>query len=101
MIVFRVSGRVKEAMLGEACELFAALSAASRNVPGVISFDVAQDVTDPAVLISTEVYEDEDALARQGGLPELQVLMAALDGLFEERPTGTLFLVSSADPWPG
>ncbi len=101
MIVFRVSGRVKAAKLGEARKLFAALSVASRNVPGVISFDVAQDVTNPAVLISTEVYEDEDALAQQGRLPELQALMAALDDLFAERPSGTLFRVSSAEPWQG
>jgi quinol monooxygenase YgiN len=37
-------------------EKLAALATASRALPGVVSFDVAQDVTDPAIFISTEVY---------------------------------------------
>jgi quinol monooxygenase YgiN len=99
VIVFRVSGRARAERLEEARKMFAALSEASRKVPGVISFHVAQDVTDPAVFVSAEVYEDEDALARQGGLPELQALMAALDDLFADGPAGTLFHVSASESW--
>jgi quinol monooxygenase YgiN len=100
VIVFRVSGRARAEKVDQARAMFAALSVASRDVPGVISFHVAQDVTDPAVFVSAEVYENEDALARQADLSELQALMAVLDDLFAEGPEGTLFHVSASEPWP-
>jgi quinol monooxygenase YgiN len=100
MIIFRVSGKVYPHMTEEARRRFTDLSVASRNVPGVISFDVAQDVTDPEVFVSIEIYEDQVAVDRQGDLAELRALMAALDDMLADGPHGTIFHVSAAEPWP-
>ena len=100
MIVFRVSGKVHPHKIEEARRKFRNLSVASRNVPGVISFDVAQDVTDPDVFVSMEVYEDQGAVDRQGSLAELRALMATLDDVLADGPYGTIFHVSAAEPWP-
>jgi quinol monooxygenase YgiN len=69
-------------------------------VAGVVSFDVAQDVTDPAIFISTEVYQNQQAVDRQGELPELHDLMACLPGLLADGPHGTVFTASPTGPWP-
>jgi quinol monooxygenase YgiN len=87
-------------MIDEAREKFAGLSTASRVPPGVVSFDVAQDVTDPAIFISTEIYEDQEAVDRQGELPELSVLMACLPELLAGEAHGTIFDASVTGPWP-
>lgn len=100
MIIFRVSGKVYPQKIEEARRKFADLSAASRNVPGVISFDVAQDVTDPEIFISMEVYEDQGAVDRQGDLAELRALMAALDDMLADGPRGNIFHASATEPWP-
>ncbi len=99
MIIFRVSGKVYPHMVEEARRKFADLSVASRNVPGVISFDVAQDVTDPEVFVSIEIYEDQEAVGRQGDLAELRALMATLDDVLADGPHGTIFHASAAEPW--
>jgi len=100
MIIYRVSGKAHPHRIEEARSKFADLSSASRTVPGVISFDVAQDVTDPSVFISMEVYKDQGAVARQGELAELRALMAALGGLLADGPHGTIFHVTATEAWP-
>jgi quinol monooxygenase YgiN len=100
-VIYRVSGKAHPHKIDEAREKFAALAAASRMVPGVVSFDVAQDVADPAIFISTEVYEDQEAVDRQGELPELQVLMACLPELLADGAHGTIFDASVTGQWPG
>ena len=100
MIIYRVEGKVHPHKIEEARKKFAGLSAASRMVPGVVSFDVAQDVTDPGIFVSTEVYEDQHAVDRQGELAELRALMACLPDLLADGPRGTVFRVSASEPWP-
>ena len=39
--------------------------APARAVEGVISFDIARDLTDPNAFIATEVFQDEAARERQ------------------------------------
>lgn len=100
MIIYRVAGKVRSRRIEEARRTFADLSAASRAVPGVVSFDIAQDVTDPEIFVSVEVYEDQSAVDRQGELPELRALMACLGDLLADGPHGTVFHVSATEPWP-
>ena len=100
MIIYRVSGKADPHRIEEARSKFADLSSASRNVPGVISFDVAQDVTDPSVFISMEVYEGQGAVAKQGTAGRLRALMGSLDELLAEGPRGTIFHVSATEEWP-
>src|SRR6202048_2604387 len=44
--------------------------APARAVEGVISFDIARDLTDPNAFIATEVFQDEAARDRQESLPQ-------------------------------
>ena len=56
----------------------------SREVEGVVSFDIGRDVADPNSFIATEVSTDRAALDRQESLPEVKKAI----GLLEESVTG-------------
>jgi quinol monooxygenase YgiN len=99
MIVFRVDASVHPAKIDQARALFCALTRASRTVPGVISFDILEDPDQPGRFVSIEVYHDQEALDRQGDLPELHAVMDALDSLLTGRPDGTKFHVHTAEAW--
>ena len=71
----------------------------SREVQGVVSFDIARDLTDPNSFIATEVFEDREALDRQEALPEVAKAMAVFDGALAAAPEATIFYVSSSEPW--
>jgi quinol monooxygenase YgiN len=59
-------------------EALAAVIAPARATDGVISFDIAEDLTDPNVLVATEVFADRAARERQESLPEVAAVMALL-----------------------
>lgn len=99
MIVYRVMVTVQPERIDEARGLFARLAVASRAVPGVVNFDIAQDLTDPTRFVSVEVYEDQAALDRQDLLPELRDVMTALGHLLVAPPDGRKFFVSRHEPW--
>lgn len=99
MFVWRVTAKFQDHTVDEAKGLFARLVKASRQVPGVVSFDIAQDVLDPSTFVSVEVYEDEAAMRRQETLPELVALMAFLEGRLVSGPAGTIFTAPSCEPW--
>jgi len=82
-------------------EVIAALSevvAPSRATAGVISFDIARDITNPNSLIATEVFEDESARERQEGLPQVGKVMALLPQSVAAPPEATIYHVSSLEP---
>ena len=71
-------------------DLRAALAAvvpAARATEGVISFDIAADVTDETCFVATEVFEDQAARDRQEGLPEVAAVMALLPNALAGPPT--------------
>jgi quinol monooxygenase YgiN len=76
-----------------------AIIAPSREVQGVVSFDIARDLADPNSFIATEVFEDREALDRQEALPEVAKAMAVFDGALAAAPEATIFYVSSSEPW--
>ncbi|UBU16692.1 putative quinol monooxygenase [Nonomuraea gerenzanensis] len=100
MILYRVAVTVDPGHLQRAHRLFAELVDASRQVPGVIDFDILQDPADPHRFVSIEVYADEDAVERQGKLPQLQAVMDAFQTLLIIGPKGTRFVVLASEPWP-
>jgi quinol monooxygenase YgiN len=59
-------------------DAFTAVIAPARATEGVISFDIAQDLTDPNAFIATEVFADQAARERQESLPEVAAVMALL-----------------------
>jgi quinol monooxygenase YgiN len=97
VIVLRFKVKLRPEKADEAAELFAAVVAPSRAVEGVINFDVARDVTDPDVIIATEVFENDDARDRQEALPEVAAVMAFLPDALAGIPEATVFEVSSSE----
>ncbi|HYZ91324.1 MAG TPA: antibiotic biosynthesis monooxygenase, partial [Actinomycetota bacterium] len=61
MIVLRFKVKCRPEKTGEALAAFRAVIAPSREVEGVISFDIARDLADPNSVIAVEVFEDEAA----------------------------------------
>jgi quinol monooxygenase YgiN len=78
MIVLRFKVQCQPDKTTALKDAFGAVIAPARATAGVISFDVAQDVTDPNVFIATEVFEDQTARERQESLPEVAAVMARL-----------------------
>lgn len=95
MIVIRFKVQLQPDKLEEAVAALAAVVAPSRALDGVVSFDIGQDVTDPSAIIATEVFADEAAVERQGGLPEVARVMSLMPQVAARPPEATMFQVSS------
>jgi quinol monooxygenase YgiN len=75
--------------------------APSRAVDGVVSFDIARDLSDPDSFVATEVFEDRAALDRQESLPEVKKALAVFEQSLAPEPEATVFHVSSSEPRGG
>jgi quinol monooxygenase YgiN len=80
----------------QALSAFRAVIAPSRQVEGVISFDIARDLADPNSIIAVEVFEDEAARERQEALPEVATVLGLLPDTVTRPPEATVFQVSSS-----
>jgi quinol monooxygenase YgiN len=101
MVVVRFRVRCQP---GKAEEVMAALKDVvppSRELDGVISFDIGRDVTDPDVFIATEVFEDRAALDRQESLPEVARAIGVFEQSLATEPEETIFHVSSSESAAG
>jgi quinol monooxygenase YgiN len=96
MLVLRFKVQCQPDKTEEALEAFKAVVAPSREVEGVISFDIARDLTDPNSIIAIEVFEDEAARDRQESLPEVGNVMGLLPEAIAGPPEATAFQVSSS-----
>jgi len=101
MIVVRFKVRCHADRAEEARAAFADVIAPSRAVPGVISFDIARDLTDPDSFVAVEVFENRAALERQESLPEVAKTLGVLESALAAEPEATIFHVSSSEPWGG
>jgi quinol monooxygenase YgiN len=99
MIVLRFRGQCQPQpdKLEEALAAFRAVVAPSRELDGVISFDVAEDVTDANTVIAVEVFEDQDAYDRANALPQVARVMELLPSTLAAAPEATAFHVSSLE----
>lgn len=75
--------------------------APSRELDGVISFDIGRDLADSNSFIATEVFTDRAALDRQESQPEVAKAMAVLGASLVAEPEATIFHVSSSEPHGG
>ena len=96
MIVIRFKVHCQPSRVDEALAAFAAVVAPSREVEGVISFDIARDVIDTNAIIAVEVFEDEAARQRQESLPEVGHIMELLPQILAAPPEATVFQVSAS-----
>ena len=78
MLIVRFAFRVQPGRGDEAVAALVPVVAPSRALAGVISIDIARDITDPDAFIATELYEDRAALDRQEALPETVAALATL-----------------------
>lgn len=97
MIVVRFKAQCRPERVEEALAAFRAVVAPSREVEGVISFDIARDIADPNSIIAVEVFEDRTALERQESLPEVGSVMNLLPEALAVSPEATVFHVSSSE----
>ena len=98
MIVVRFKVRCLPDRTEAVMKAMAAVVAPSRSLPGVIHFDVARDVTDPDSLIATEVFEDQAAMERQEGQPEVAGVIDLIGaGALSGAPEWTIYEVASAE----
>jgi quinol monooxygenase YgiN len=95
MLVLRFKVHCQPDKTEEALAAFEAVVAPSREVEGVISFDIARDLADPNSIIAVEVFEDEAARKRQESLPEVANVMSLLPNALAGPPEATAFQVSS------
>lgn len=82
-------------------ELLAALREVvipSRSIEGVISFDIAQDLTDQNTFIATEVFEDGSALERQEAQAQVARVMELLPTAVSAEPQVVTYEASVAAP---
>ena len=99
MILVRFKVQCQPDKTEEVMAAFESVIAPSRAVDGVISFDIARDVTDPDSFIAIEVFEDHAALERQESLPEVSTALAVLEESLVAEPEATVFHISSSEPW--
>ena len=96
MIVIRFKVQCRPEKTQEALTAFRAVISPSRQVKGVISFDIARDLADPNTILAVEVFEDEAARERQESLPEVATVMALLPEAIASPPEATVFQVASS-----
>lgn len=80
MIVVRFKVQSQAERAEEVAAVLNAVVAPSRATEGVVSFDIARDLSEPNTFVATEVFADEAARQRQEALPEVGAVMAVLPG---------------------
>lgn len=99
MVVVRFKVKCKPEKTLQAKAAFEGVVAPSRQVEGVIHFDIGIDIADRDSIIATEVFDDRKALERQESLPEVQKIIGQLPDFLAAAPEATIFHVSSSEPW--
>jgi quinol monooxygenase YgiN len=97
MIVLRFKVQCRPDKADELTTAFQEVIAPSRELRGVVSFDIARDLDDPNSFIATEVFEDEHARARQESLPQVSTVMALLPQAVAAPPEATVYHVARAE----
>ena len=96
MIVARFVVRCRPERTEEVAAAIAAVEAPSRELPGVVHFDVARCLTDPDTLVVLEVFEDEQALQRQNAQAEVAAVLGLVDaGAVTRDPEWTVWTTSA------
>jgi quinol monooxygenase YgiN len=101
MIVLRFKVHCQAGKREQALAAFERVIGPSREVEGVISFDIGQELTDPDAIFGVEVFEDREALDRQEAQQVVQETIAQFGELVTEEIEVTIFHVSSSEPWGG
>jgi quinol monooxygenase YgiN len=98
MLVVRFKVQCRPEKTEEVIAAFEDVIAPSRELAGVVSFDIARDLSDPNSFIATEVFEDRAALDRQEAQDEVARALSVIGESVTAPPEATLFHVASAEP---
>jgi quinol monooxygenase YgiN len=96
MLVLRFRVVCRPEMTEQLMTVLREVVAPARAVDGVISFDIARDLTDPNAFIATEVFQDEAARTRQESLPQVAAVMSMLPSAITSAPEVTVYRVADA-----
>jgi quinol monooxygenase YgiN len=95
MIVGRFKVHCQPDRTDEMAAAIAAVEAPSRELPGVIHFDVARSLTDPNSFVVIEVFEDRRALERQNAQSEVARVLDLIEaGALTGDPEWTVWEAS-------
>jgi quinol monooxygenase YgiN len=94
MIVVRFKVTCQPGRAEHALAVFEPVIGPSRALDGVVSFDIARDITDPDSIIAIEVFEDRAALERQQALPEVATVMSVLPQILAGPPQTAIYHAS-------
>ncbi len=98
MLVVHVHVRVRSEAVADFLAATKVNAQASLAEPGVLRFDVLQDEADPAHVILTEVYRDDDAAAAHKLTPHYATWRDAVaEMMAEPRASQRYFAVFPAD----
>jgi quinol monooxygenase YgiN len=78
VLVLHFKMRCRPEAADAVAEALAAVVEPSRQLPGVVSFDIGRDLTDSSTFVATEVFTDEAARSRQESLSEVAAVMELL-----------------------
>jgi quinol monooxygenase YgiN len=96
VIVVRFKLQAKPDKADDVLAALKAVVSPSRELEGVVSFDIGRDVTDPNSFIATEVFEDQAARERQESLAEVANVMGMMEEAVAGPPEATQFEISSS-----
>src|ERR1700716_868384 len=98
MLVIRVKVTCQPGKTEDALAVVKDVTAPSREIDGVISFDIGRDIADPDSIIATEVFEDQAARDRQESLPAVARVTSLLPQITAPPREARISHFSSADP---
>src|SRR5215467_11713842 len=79
MIIGRFKVQSRPECADELAAAIAAVEAPSREIPGVVHFDVARSLTDPDTFVVIEVFTDRQALGRQNAQGEVANVLSLVE----------------------
>jgi quinol monooxygenase YgiN len=79
MIIGRFSVKCRPERVEEVAAAMVAVEAPSRDIAGVVHFDVVRSLTDPDTLLAVEVFEDHTAFDQQNAQPEVAALLSLIE----------------------
>lgn len=75
-------------------ETLGRIASASRELEGVISFDIGRDLLDPDSFVATEVFQDSTVLGRQQELPQVAEARDVLANAVAAPPETVMYEIS-------
>src|SRR5437588_13115027 len=98
MIVLHFKVRCQPEKSEEVKAALADVIGPARATEGVISFDIAQDLTDPNAFITTEAFEDQAARDNQESLPQVATVMSLLPESLAAPPEIATYDATASEP---